>query len=74
MLEFLIELRKSGKNIDDSLLRPLLLNNNKVDVNLPDKNNKTPLYVAVKNLNTEIVRILLENSKVDVKNRFGNIQ
>lgn len=30
------------------------------------KFNQTPLYIAVKNLKTEIVQLLLENDKIDI--------
>jgi ankyrin repeat protein len=44
-----------------------LLNQN-ADVNITNYNNEAPIHIAVKNNNTEIVRLLIEHkAKIDAK-------
>lgn len=42
-----------------------LLENPLIDVNLPDLNGKTPLMIACKNCNDDIIDILMESDRID---------
>jgi len=44
----------------------LLLDTDKVDVDVKDKDGRTPLWRAVENRHEAIVKLLLDTGKVDV--------
>ncbi|RDU70271.1 ankyrin repeat domain-containing protein [Helicobacter brantae] len=65
-------LKVAGRKVNDVNLARILINND-ADVNAKDANGNTPLYLAILNKNSAMIKLLLDNgADMYIKNKRGD--